>query len=159
MPPLLDFATLQNKPLREVATLPGLDHPGLRMVLEAAMPGVRYSRNTGRAGGEEHSVVDPASGSAVRIVITWNRSQARSCTCIAEIGTRHLWTELVACLGEWERHGRTIPQHWQDVVQLRISPEVGLYAGTAHAPVWPERVTARACISPDGFVLPLEAAR
>lgn len=155
MAPLLDFAALQSTTLREVAPLPGLDHPSFHAVLEAVMPGVRYSGKRWPAAPEEHSLVDPATGSAVRIVITWERSQARSCTRIAEIGSRRLWTELVDRLGEWERHSRTMPPHWHVDAQLRTRNADRLCTRTAPALARPERPTARA----DEFVLPLEDVR
>lgn len=118
MPPLLDLAALQGLPLKNAVTLPGLDHPAFPGVLAAALPGVQHSRKSWPALDEdEHSLIDPATGSAVRIIIAWDQHQCRARTCIAEIGPRPLFDELVTRLGEWERHGRTIPDHWQGAAQ------------------------------------------
>ncbi len=130
--PMLDFATLEAAPLRSAVTLPGLEHPAFPEVLAAAMPGVRRSRTTSWTDEQdEHSLVDPASGSAVRIVITWDRAQARARTCIAEVGTRPLWDELVTYLGQWERNGRTIPEHWRVSAAPDGAELVGLAAASS----------------------------
>lgn len=118
MCPMLDFAALAGKPLKSAVTLPGLEHPAFPAVLAAAMPGVRHSRTSWPDGQEEHSLVDPETGSAIRILITWNRGRQRARTTVAEIGSRRLWDELVERLGEWERNSRCVPEHWQ-----RSSPE------------------------------------
>ncbi|GAA2798514.1 hypothetical protein [Saccharopolyspora taberi] len=136
MSPILDFAALQAAPLKPAVTLPGLEHPAFPSVLAAAMPGVRHSRTSWPDDQDEHSLVDPETGSAVRIVITWDRRQGRARTCIAEIGTRKLWDELVGRLGEWERHSRTIPEHWQEGAQraaLPTSQETELPLRGAHS--------------------------
>lgn len=127
---LLDFAELQTQPLKPVVTLSGLEHPQFPEILAAAFPGVRHSRTSRITAGDEHSLVDVASGSAVRIVIAWDRHQGRARTSIAEIGPRPLWDELVGCLCEWEVHGRSFPEHWQDDAQrtaLLISPQDKVY--------------------------------
>lgn len=116
----LDFAALDSVPLRPSMTLPGLEHPQLPEVLAAAMPGVRHSRARGVDYQDEHSLVDTATGSAARIIIAWHRHQHRARTRAAEIGPRTLWDELVGYLGEWERHSRTIPEHWQTRAQRTV---------------------------------------
>ncbi|GAB3288930.1 hypothetical protein GCM10027563_25250 [Parasphingorhabdus pacifica] len=124
MPPHLDFAALDAKPLTPAVTLPGLEHPAFPTVLAAAMPGVGHSRSCWPDEQDEHSLVDPATGSAVRIIIAWDRHRGRARTCVAEIGPRELWDELVTYVWEWERHGRTIPEHWLTPPPFRdgISP-------------------------------------
>lgn len=123
---LLDFAELQTKPLKPAVTLSGLEHPLFPEILAAALPGVRHSRTSRFTERDEHSLVDPSSGSAVRIVIAWDRTAGRARTSIAEIGPRPLWDELVGCLCEWETHGRSFPEHWLGGAQraaLLISPQ------------------------------------
>ncbi|MDR7303869.1 hypothetical protein [Haloactinomyces albus] len=112
MIPTLDFAALDTVPLRSAVTVPGLEHPSLLAVLTAAMPGVQHSRKSLRTEVDEHTLIDLLTGSAVRVLISWDRQLGRTRTSIAEIGPRPLWDEVVAYLGEWERHSRTIPEHW-----------------------------------------------
>lgn len=106
--PILDLAALQAQPLKPAVTLPALEHPSFPGVLAAAMPGVRHSRKQ----QDEHALIDPATGSAIRIITTWDRGQGRARTCVGEIGPRALWDELVGYVGEWERNSRTFPEHW-----------------------------------------------
>ncbi|WP_418153421.1 hypothetical protein [Actinoalloteichus caeruleus] len=104
-------------------------------MLAAAMPGVQHSRQSWPDEQDEHSLVDAETGSAVRIIITWDRRQGRARPCIAEIGTRNLWDELVVVLGEWERNSRTIPPHWQARAQreaLPTSEKAEFQLGGAH---------------------------
>lgn len=125
--PMLDFAALDAKPLESVVLLLGLDHPSFPAVLAAAMPGVAHSRSSWPDEHEEHSLVHPASGSALRILIRWDHAQRRARSWASSIGPRDLWNELVSRLDEWERHSRTIPGHWnadaqRDDVAARSGP-------------------------------------
>jgi hypothetical protein len=114
-PGILDFADLDQRPLKRIRSpLAGLDHPHLLRIV-GTMPGeVRHSWR--RAGGsdetDEHSLVSPSDGSMARIVLWWDRTQARTVAGYTHIGPRDLVAELLARIADWERHGRAIPEHW-----------------------------------------------
>ncbi len=103
---------LQAAPLMPARTLSGLEHPAFPSVLAAAMPGVEHTRSCWPDEQDEHVLVDPATRSAVRVVIAWDRRQARARTWIGEVGPRRLWNEISARLEEWNCNGRMIPEHW-----------------------------------------------
>jgi hypothetical protein len=98
----MDAPDLTCATLAPVSDIAVLEHQGLAAVLAAAMPEVRHHKRSLRGFGDpqqtpadEHLLVDEASGSAVRILVSWSQPHTRTCYAAATAGPRDLLAELI----------------------------------------------------------------
>lgn len=75
-------------------SVPGLEDPCLPALLDHAMPGVTSSYRVVSPKCGELTLIDAATGSALRVQRSWDHVTRCSGTRIAAIGRRDLWTDL-----------------------------------------------------------------
>lgn len=110
-PPRAEFpervlAELEQAPLLPAIYLSTIEHRAFPKALAAALPTVVHAPRQTGAWRDEHLFHEPATGAAVRLVLTLDPQSFQVVARIAELGPGGLWDRIVAAATQWDQDGR-----------------------------------------------------